>query len=261
MQTVVNKEIEGPKFSRQGSKISTARTFYELPPVIKLLAHRDSNLLAPVMFDGWQVNAPELTGPVEVQGFQDEAGRDAMSNSGLDNYLGFQMADQTPDRPDKGGVAVIPMEKAKRPDLDAARGQRCRDRGPKACWFRARTARKADHQFGMEPRFPITVRLILIAWQSLFGGVAMVFVDPFPRSEWLRQDRAETTRGMTHNVPEGQTEHHNLEIAMNMVDFYNAFLRRGRAPCGGTAPSASRMRGQSCCIRHFPYAGPSEQRG
>ena len=115
MQTVVNKEIEGPKFSRQGSKISTARTFYELPPVIKLLAHRDSNLLAPVMFDGWQINAPELTGPVELQGFQDEAGRDAMSNSGLDNYLGFQMADQTPDRPDKAGSPSFPWKKLSGP--------------------------------------------------------------------------------------------------------------------------------------------------
>jgi len=54
--------------------------------------------------------APPTAASVALQGFENEAGRHAVGDPGLDDRRGPQMPNEAPDRPHQRGVAVIPGE-------------------------------------------------------------------------------------------------------------------------------------------------------
>ena len=79
----------------------------------------------------------------------------------------------------KAGSPSFQWKKLKRPDLDAARGQRCRDLGERLVGSERAPHGRPITNSAWSRASQSLVRLRSMWWRPLFRGVAMVFVVAF----------------------------------------------------------------------------------
>ena len=82
-----------------------------------------ADLLAPIPLEGRKVNTPEMTVSVPRKRLQNAARGDAVGDASLDNFFRPQVTSETPYRPHKPSIAIIPNLKALRTGLNPFRFQ------------------------------------------------------------------------------------------------------------------------------------------
>src|SRR5258707_736823 len=86
------------------------------PTRLKSVANGYANFVLPSRFQWRQVDTPQLPHPISLQRFQNDARRNAVKHSSLNDLERPEMSGQTPNRPRQPGVAVIPTMQSFRTD-------------------------------------------------------------------------------------------------------------------------------------------------
>src|ERR1035437_6386967 len=116
-----------------------------------------------------------------------------MADSGLDNPIGSQVSNETPNRPHKSGIAVIPIFEALRTGPNSL----CLDFlyyfRPQAAELRSQFAGPLNPQAFMEPVFPIVVGTVSVLRHWALTPVRKSILNPRPRlkrvSRQIRRDQ------------------------------------------------------------------------
>src|SRR6267378_4363914 len=91
------------------------------------------------------INAPEATGSVAVERFQNEPRANTAGDAGFNHFGRLQVTRQTPDRSYQFRFSIVEAAEKTDPDLQSLAPQRCdhfRPQGPELCggWARPRNA-------------------------------------------------------------------------------------------------------------------------
>src|SRR5208282_1206919 len=118
VQAVMNEHVYLAELRKQLRKAHPARSLDVGPSLFEAFADRDTDLLLPAFFQGRKVNAREMTTPVSLHRFKDNARSHPMADSGFDDVIRTQVSNQAPDRPRQSGIAIIPILEALGTRLD-----------------------------------------------------------------------------------------------------------------------------------------------